>query len=335
MNLFKNALSPIVLFCLLAMEMRAQTTAGDSQLFAFKFQTNQPLVYEFSLKTRTTTENNIGGKTSLANNTTDLRYRVRMTYYKKNPDGTTFVYFKPYRVAEDMDFVGPNHLVSQIRGLKIKSLQNNVVTIDTENNVGMSQVNPIKLGIYPVMLSGYFNFDPTGRTLKFEGDIPFIDYWTEMFKAKIGYFSILFPNHPVGIREAWTENFSMNTCGGAALDNPLTFTNTFTRGLNLMTNGNPIAAFDMTSADHLQNISGYVEQNGQKSSLNISQFDHNAFGTYHFDQKRGVLLDSKTTDTGEISVEMLVQGNSATSHFNIETEMQINLITEPIEAQAK
>jgi len=333
--MFKNTLTPIVLFCLLAMEMRAQTTTDDSQLFAFKFQTNQPLVYAFSIKTRTMTENNTGGKSSLANNTTDIRYRVRMTYYKNNPDGSTFVYFKPYRVAEDMDIVGPNHFVLQIRGLKIKNLQNNVVTIDTENNVGMSQVNQIKHGIYPVMLSGYFNFDPMGRTLKFEGDLPFIDYWTEMFKARLGYFSILFPNHRVGIQEAWTENYPMNTCGGAVLDSPLTFTNTFTRGLNLMTNGNPIASFDMTSANHLQNISGYIDQNGQKSSLNISQFNRDSFGTYHFDRKRGVLLDSKTTDTDDISIEMLVQGNSATSHYNIKTEMQINLITEPIEAQEK
>lgn len=335
MNVLKDSLAPVALFCLLTIGTCTQATADDSQLFAFKFQTNQPLVYAVSLKFRTVTDSNIGGKNSLVSNTREIRYKVQLTGYKKNPDGTTLVYFKPYDFAEDMDNVGLSHVVTQIRGLKIKSQQNGIVIIDTENNVGMGQANTSKISVYPNLLSGYFNFDPTGRTLKFEGDLPFIDYWTDMLKVRIGFFWIFFPDHPVGIQEAWTENISMIHSGGVALDNPPTFTNTFTRGLNLTTNGNPIATFDMTSADHLKNISGYSDQNGQKSRLNISQYDHNLFGTYHFDQKRGVLLDANTTETADISIDMLVQGNSATSHMNSKMETQINLITEPIETPQK
>lgn len=334
MNVFKEALVPIALFFLLGIEAYSQTPADDSQPFAFKFQINQPLIYRFSLKTRTATENNIGGKTSLTGKTSVIRYDVRLTGYRKGNDGSTLVHFEPYNISEDMDIVGPNHLITQVRGLKIKSQQDGIVTIDTENNVGMGQANQIKISVYPTMLSGYLNFDPTGRTLKIEGNLPFIDYWTDVLKTKMGFFCIFFPKHPIGIQEAWTESLSMTSSSGATLDYPLTITNTFTRGLNLTNNGNPMATFNMTSADHLQNIGGYFEQNGQKSSLNFSQFNHNAFGTFHFDQKHGVLLDAKTTDTGDISLEMLMQGSSATSHINITMDMQIdlitNMITEPV-----
>ena len=122
MNVFKDTLVPVALFCLLAIETYAQTTADDRQLFAFEFQTNQPLVYAFWLKTRTVTDNNIGGKPSLTKNTTETRCKVRLTGFRKNADGTTSVHFKPYHIEDDVDIVGPNHVVTQVRGLKIKSL---------------------------------------------------------------------------------------------------------------------------------------------------------------------------------------------------------------------
>lgn len=254
---------------------------------------------------------------------------------QKNPDGTTMVSFKPYHFEEDLDNSGLGHVVTQIRDLKIKSRQNGIVTIDSENKVGMAQASQIKIGVYPNLLTGYFAFDPTGRTLKFQGDLPFIDYWTDVLKERLGFFSILFPNHPVGVQDTWTEGVSVNSSGGATLDNPLTVMYTFTRELDLMTNGNPITTFVTTSGDHSQNISGYFEQNEQRTGLNISQFDHSAYGAYHFDQKRGVLLDANTTDTGEVFINMLGQGNTATSHLNIETVFQMTLITEPIEPNQK
>jgi hypothetical protein len=335
MNASKILLVSAALFPFFALKTQAQAPTDDRQMFAFKFQTNQPLIYAISITTRSVTDNNIGGKTSLQSNTRKMHYNARLTGYKNNPDGTALVFFKPYRIEEDADNSGLSHIATQIRDLKIKSQQNGIVTIDTENNVGMGQANSIKISVYPMMLSGYFKFDPTGRILEFQGDLPFSDYWTEVLKAQLGFFSIFFPSHPVGIREGWTENISMNYSSGATLENPLTITNTFTREPDLMTNGNSVATFSITSGDHLQNISGYFEQNGQKSSLNISQFDHNAFGTFHFDRKRGILLDSNTKDTGEISMNMLVQGNTATSHVNITTETQISLITDPIDPNQK
>jgi len=286
MRAIKDSPATIVLFCLLTIGVCARAAADDSRLFAFKFQTNQPLVYAVSLKFRTVTENNVGGKTTMLSNTRDIRYRARLTEYRMNPDGTTLVHFKPYHLAEDLDNTGQGHSVAQIRDLKIKSLQNGIVTIDTENNVGMGQANSIRINVYPNLLSGYFNFAPSGRTLTFEGDLPFVDYWTGMLKGRLGFFYLYFPDHPVGIHETWTETILNSSSGGVTLDNPLTFTNTFTREPDLTTNGNPVATFDMTGGDHLQNISGYSEQNGQKSSLNISQMDRNTFGTYQFDQKR-------------------------------------------------
>ena len=267
MNASKILLVSATLFSFWALKTQAQAPANDRQTFTFKFQTNQPLIYAISITTRSVTDNNIGGKTSLQSNNRTIRYNVRLTGYKNNSDGTALVSFKPYHIEEDVDNSGLSHIATQIRDLKIKSQQNGIVTIDTENKVGMGQVNSIKISVYPMLLSGYFKFDPTGRIMEFQGDLPFSDYWTDVLKAQLGLFSIFFPSHPVGIREGWMENVSMNTSGGASLENPVTITNTFTRELDLMTNGNSVATFSITSGDHLQNISGYFEQNGQKSSL--------------------------------------------------------------------
>ena len=305
------------------------------RIFTFKFQTNQPLTYAISIKSKTVSDNNIAGKTSLQSITQEIRYYARLTALRKGTNGTMWVSFKPNHLEEDLDNTGLSKIVTQIRDLKIKSWQNNIITIDTENNVGMGQANQLKVSVYPELLSGNFAFDPTGRIMKFQGDLPFSDHWNNVLKNRLGFFCFLFPNRPVGIRESWTQSFSMNSSGGATLDNPLIITNTFTRQQDLMTNGNTIATFEMTGADHLRNISGHFEQNGQKSGLNISQFDHDAFGTYHFDQKRGVLLDADSTDTGELTMNMLAQGNTATSQANITTEIRMSLITDPIEQSQK
>ena len=331
MNLFKKPGASGALLCLWLLGLRFPATAAaadDSQLFAFKFSTNQPLTYAITIKSKTVSDSNIAGKTSLVSNSSELRYKLRLTAYKKNPDGTTSVYFKPYQVAQDLESAGPSHVVTQIRGLKINRQQNGIVVIDTEKNLGMSQVGQIKLGLYPNLLSGIMDFDPAGGIRKFEGDLPFVDYWTNQLKNEVGYFRIQFPDHPVAVRQAWTQAVTVTSGGGATLADPLILTNTFTRDLDLVTNENPVAVFGLTSSDHLQNLSGYFEQMGQKSSLNISHFDHDGFGTFHFDPKRGVLLDAKDTDTGDISIEMLVQGNTATSHVNLRTEIQMDLIAD-------
>jgi len=329
MNVFKNTFSLAGLAGLLALTPGARTAAADdSQLFTFKFHTNQPLVYAITMKSRTVMDNNVGGKTSLVKNSSEVRYKIRLTDAGKKLDGATAVFYEPFDVEEDLDVVGTGHVVTQIRGLQVRSTQNGIVTIDPEKSVGLAQAKPIKTGVYPIMLSGYLYLDPAGHVKKVEGDLPFIDHWTEALKQDIGFFHVHFPSHAVGVQEAWTENVSVNAAGGVTLADPLTTTNTFTRELDQTTDGNRVATFTKADACHLQNLGGYFEQMGQKSSLNVSQFDQNSSGTFHFDPKRGVLLDAKSNDSGTVAVEMLVQGNAATSHLDMQMEMQMTL-TEP------
>ena len=320
----------MALFAFLTLETHAQSPTTGKQMFAFKFPTNQPLIYAVSIRSRTSTDNKIGDKTTVQSNTQEIHYNARLTVHKENPDGTTSVYFKPYNFEEVVDNVGVSHVVTEIHDLQIKSQQNGVVTIDTENKVGMRQANSVKIGVYPDLLSGYFEFDPAGKIVKCQGDIPFIDYWTGVLKERRSFFSIYFPNHPVGINESWAEVYLMNSGGGVMLDKPLTITNTFTRGTDLMTNGNSMATFVITGAERQQNINGSIEQTGQRTSMNIPLYDHKISGTFHFDQKRGILLDADTTQISEVSVNMLVQGNTATSHNTVETGLRINLIAEPL-----
>jgi hypothetical protein len=316
--------------CLALSSAGPVAAADDSQLFAFNFATNQPLTYAITVKIKTMTDTSLGGKSSLISNSSELRYKARLTAYKKKADGTTLVYFRPYEVAQDADAIGPNHIVTQIRGLKIKCVQNGITIIDTDKNVGMGQVIQIKNGIYPTMLSGTMDFDQTGVVRKLEGDLPFVDYWTNILKKTVGFFQIQFPDHQLAVRDTWTKSITLTSNGGVSLTDPLAVTNTFTREPDEMTNGAPVAVFSMSSSDHLQNLSGYFEQMGQRSSLNIPQYEHSGFGNFHFDTSRGVLLDAKATDSGDISIEMLVQGNTGTSHINLRTEMQMELITEPV-----
>jgi hypothetical protein len=42
-------------------------------------------------------------------------------------------------------------------------------------------------------------------------------------------------------------------------------------------------------------------------------------------------LAAQTTETGDVSIDLLVQGNPVSSHINSKTEAQIDLVTDPVE----
>jgi hypothetical protein len=228
-----------------------------------------------------------------------------------------------------LDSVGPNHIVTQIRGLKIKMQQNGIPLVDTERNIGMGQANTMKPNIYPPMLSGFMYFDANGTVQKTAGDLPFIDRWNTIFKQQMGVFYIRLPAHPVGLHESWTVTMPLNANGAVAVAEPLFTTNTFTRDLDSANDGNPVACFNITAADHLQNVAGYYEQMGQKTSMNMPEFNHSTFGSFQFDRKRNVIVSSKITDTADATTEMVVQGNTASSHITLQNESTVTLIPAP------
>jgi hypothetical protein len=69
-----------------------------------------------------------------------------------------------------------------------------------------------------------------------------------------------------------------------------------------------------------------VELSGQRSSMVVPERSEIVNATFHFDQKLGCLIDINKTDKFTDSVNMMVQGNSATSHTDAETDTSIQLV---------
>jgi hypothetical protein len=306
--------------------------SNADQTFRFNFELNHSLIYSIESKEKTIKDSNgqIQGRSqsSLTRGTIEERYKIKLTPIKKLKDGTWVVHYEPLDFNQNKDvFDSSGEMVASLHGLEMKATQNGIIVIDTAKAIGEIQGAKLKQEIYPKMLSGYFDFSPAGQIVKIDGDLPFIDYWTHELKLRIGFFDITFPEHSLADGGTWTENLIVNDFNGLKFgDDGLIETNVYSCKLNSNFTNNVVISIDCSVASNWKDIMGTLEQLGQSTTLNISEFDHNSSSKIQFDSMRGCILTFSETGTLHISMDMLIQGNSVNMTVDSQKDTEIELL---------
>lgn len=247
-----------------------------------------------------------------------------MTAINTNSNGTTTVFYEPFDFEQDADIVGPAGQVNQTtKGLDIVVKQNGIVTIDTANNIGMAQEKDMKLRLYPFLLSGYLNFDNRGYVGSVDGDLPFSDHWQGNLKYSIGFFQIVFSTNAIPTDGSWTNYIVLNNLNAFYLDQPIIQTNIFTRGPDLTTNR---VAFAMRQSSESENVTAYIEQSGQRTSVAIPDCVMTKDATYVFDTQLGQLVSATDKEKIETTTSIVSPTGSATRQDDVEHEDSISLV---------
>jgi hypothetical protein len=307
----------------------AVTNSNVGEFFKFRFDRNKPLVYAIDFKSRTVNDNSSGSRSSLTRTSTESHCKIRLTPVSTNQNGTTRVYYEPFEYAQDVEIVGASGRVNtSTRGLDIVSKQNDIVVVDTTKGIGMSQAKNLKYSVYPLLVSGYFDFDSAGNVKKLDGDLPFIDLWQENLKFTVGFFHIVFPTNSIALRDSWTNHLTIKSCGGVTFNSDgIIQAHVFARELDSTMSNTSVACFSLYESDNHQKLGGSIEQSGQRTSVVIPELTVSINATFHFDQKLGRLIDMKRTEKFANSVSMMIQGNSATGNTDMEIERSIKLIS--------
>lgn len=328
MKQFFTALGAALAATFLAQSAMARDAAP--QTFRFIFQLNHPLVYSVSSTIKVLSDRTMqldtGAKSSLTSNSVETRYKVELTPVKESAEGVWTVSYKPMDFEQDMDFDAPGgHVVTSIRGLNVKSTQNGIVVVDTARDIGETQAKAIKQSVYSKMISGYFDFKPNGEIGKVDGDLPFIDNWTEAFKYQAGFFDLVFPPGPVAVGGRWNVSLDLKDLQGLKLgDQGILETNVFVRD-GAVSGADHLESIDLNMAVSARDVMGSTDEMGQRSMLNIPKFDHDKTGTFHFDPEAGCVVNGSEDESVRTTMDTLVQGHTLTTTLQLDNNTKFHL----------
>ena len=333
MSLLKTSILILGLLWLVSPKIHAETATNfdAGQLFKFKYKLNAPVVYAVVNKSRSVNDSTSGTRNTLTRSTSEVRYKFRLTAISTNQDGTTRVLYEPFDFEQDIENVSDSgRSTLSFRGLDIVSKQNDIVVVDTSKGIGVSQAKNMKYSVYPSLLSGYFDLDSAGNIKKIDGDLPFIDQWQDFLKFNLGIFQIILPTNSISVRDSWTNNLTLKSAGGVYFQGDgIVQPHTFIRELDSTADSatNDSACFRLYETDDYKDFGGYLEQAGQRTSIAIPEHHEDMNATFHFDQKLGRLIYMKKTAKSHDSFNMMVQGNSASGQFDIDSDNSINLVS--------
>ena len=319
----------LIWFGAVSLGAETSTNSNSGQLFQFRFNLNHPLVYAVEIKNTDTSDVQVTQRTSMTRVTSDFRYKIKLTGTKANQDGTTSVFYVLFDYESDSQTQSPNGQIENItRGLDIVTKHNGIVVVDTAKRIGGSQIQTMKQSIYPHLLSGYFDFDPMGHIKKIDGDLPFIETWENNLKYGMGLFYIEFPKCPLSVQESWTNNITKDVEGGMTLSDAIVQPWVFTRQPDQFTTNSQVACFALYESDYEKDLSGYIDQQGQRNSVIFPEINESIHATYEFDQKRGLLLSAKLSNSKQSDLKTVYQGNSSVGHYDNRKELTIKLISQ-------
>lgn len=309
---------------------------GDN--FTFKFG-KEPLVYSIRVKTYTKTSVSRGSSystgapyansaQSAVTSTLDTRYKIRLSGMGQTKDGSMTVRYEPLDYEADSDSTGAaGHFVTTVRGLSVKSTQNGIEIVDTEKEMGMEQAKPYKNAAVPLLLSGSMEMNGIGEIKDIHGDLPFVDFWHRRLKTDLGLFSLQFPGHAVTNGETLQFVIPLESPGPIKIDGgPLYYTNFLTFAEIAPGNDASLATFQYSAPMFRHDLSGYMEQQGQSTRVDLDEIDVRGSGSLHFDKTRGVLVDEDITKSASLTITGLIQGRAITSHIDMRTQTDVDLL---------
>lgn len=320
-------------FCMLLSTSQAQQTfnEGAGLKFLFKYETGHSFAYSIGMKMGMNMGIKVSTETIDMKMTVDARYWITFTPTADPKHGVTTMRMEPSNIETDWDITGPGgHIVMSLRGTEVKGTQNGIVIIDTKQNIGVAQAQELKKEILPLYLSGEVDVDDRGNVRQFRGDVPFVEFWTnELSSLGEGLFGIIFPDREVAVGDTWQVSSCLKKIGQLKLEGKgLCYTETFTREPDEIVQNNGITVFKLSASFTHKNLTGFIEQMGQRMRFNILQFDRIATGKIRFDQNQGLLLDSTIKVEGNGLMNMVVEGQTAIVDLKMDGDMRIALIPE-------
>ena len=305
--------------------------AGDSNN-KFNFSMNHPLVFAVESTTKTVTSRTMhmetGDTFSVIQNSVETRYQLKLTPIRKGKDGVWTLRYEPLDRQELLETVDDNGRVStSIHNLDIKSTRDSVVAVDTANGIGMTEAKSLKQGVYPKLLSGYFDFKPTGVISKVDGDLPFIDFWTDTIKYQVGFFDFVFASEPVSRGQPWTANITLKDLQGTIrLGDGILETNRFTQDEHAPTSNGHNLAFVGSLVAHQKNFTGDMDLMGQAARVTITDFDHNKSGKFEYSPDDGCLVNGNQQESVKVSLNVTYKGNPVTMQTDLEISSKFQLV---------
>lgn len=320
------------MFCILtaASQIMQKPKETVAERFVFKYEAGRPLVYSIGLKMSTNTDIKAGTESLNTKMTSAIRYRLTLTPTANTKGGVTTMRLEPSNIEADWDITeAGNHIILSLRGSDMKGTLNGVVTIDTAKDIGTDEAQDFKKEILPLYLSGQVDLDNQGNIKQFRGDPPFVEFWTNAAATQVGLFGIVFPERPIPVGDIWQETLLLKKIDHTKIEGEgLHFTMTFTRQPDVVLEGKRIAVFNLSAPLSSKNLTGFEQQMGQNTRVNILQLDRRSTGTLRFDQERGVLIDCTTKADANGLIKTIVQGQEVTMDQKIDVDMQVNLISD-------
>jgi len=287
---------------------------------------NHPLVFAVESNTKTVTSRTMhletGDKYSVIQNSVETRYQLKLTPVRKAHDGTWTLHYEPMDRQEIMDVIDDDgHVSTTIHNLDIRSTRDDKVEVDTAAGVGYTQGKTLKEGVYPKLLSGFFDFKPDGEISKVDGDLPFIDFWTDTIKYQVGFFDFIFPPNPVSRGDSWNANITLKDLQGTIRleGDGILETNIFKRDEHAATAGPHILAYAGSLLAHETGLMGDMDLMGEETKVKITDFNHTKNGKYQYDPDAGCLSDGSQDENVTVTVELAYKGNPVT----MKTELHI------------
>jgi hypothetical protein len=329
------------LFSIVTATSRAGDKTGSARGVSYEFVFGkEPLVYSVHQKSETknlisnpsaspsTPYANPSAQGVTTKTVSEIHFKFRLTAVGSAKDGIIAVHYEPFDYESETDSTGPSgRFVTSARGSAIKSTQNGIVIVDTEKGIGFSQAKGLKADIFPSLLSGTFDMNGAGNIVSIHGDLPFIDTWQEMQKTQIGIFGFRLAGHAVTNGETWEAVLPMSSAGPIKFDGaPLNLTNYFSLAEEAADENPAIATIKLSTVMRSHDLGGNIEERGQSTHADLSEFETRAFGMVHFDKKRHVFIDEDLSRSATMAMTVLVQGRALSSRTEIHTELQMDLL---------
>lgn len=331
MDVTRQLMAMVLLFTVIAPLEAADTGNVTPRVFTVQFEPGKPLVYQIEITTITTSSmtsdlRNVSSTTSYT-----VKMKCRLEAVSGLSNGVTTVSYRPYDIRGDWDIRNPSgHFVSTMRDWDFRGSQNGILLFDTAHDVGLEQAEKMRNAVVTVFLSGRLDFSPEGQITGEEGDLPFIKFWQGTLKTQNGFFDIIFPDRKLGTDDSWDTTTVQKTAGTVKLDGDgITSTNTYTCTTNDVVDGRPVVVFTSACSSDNSDLTGYMEQPGQNTSVDISSFDRDSAGVYDYDPERHVLVDGSVHTNVRTVMTSLLQGKATTVNTHSEVDMQFNLLSQP------
>jgi hypothetical protein len=303
---------------------------------AFHFTPGQPLIYAVKVRSETNTRMQAGENSNTSAVQNEVRYKVRLTAIAGTNSGDAMtIRFEPFDYEADLEVSGPGGRFSAtVRDLSIKGTQNGIVVMDSEKGIGLAQSKPLRAEAVLMLLSGYIELNPRGEATGFRGDIPFVDFWRKVCANQIGFFGMTLPDEEVKEGDSWKKVMTLKSMGEIKLDDEISVTNGFVRQRDSFWSNRPVAAFELKAPVRRHDIQGTIEQGGQSSRVNITEFEHRTTGQFRFDPVQGQFLDSDVTGKWTAAMTTLIQGRAVLTRMDSHVTSGFRLLPDISQAQS-